>query len=233
MLVLQLVAWAGPPTRILTGDREAVAWIREVDQSNRALLPVVAPADGASLVEEAGGHVRFVLAMGDPGRAAREARLDLGSPCAAVLVPLEEGWAGWVEGVCGMLGVDGWRVEGRGVVDGTDRVVLLPAFAAASGDTEIVAAYRRLERRRSGAIWVGIVGSGLLFASSLAIEERGPRPGLRALQLGGAGITAGALGWVIRMEVDPRADPRRLDGWYDREAVRARVRAHNRRVLGP
>ncbi|MCA9567471.1 MAG: hypothetical protein KC656_06495 [Myxococcales bacterium] len=232
MLALLAIAQAALPTRVFATDEEAIAWVEENDQVNRAVLPVLGPAVMARLEPQVRGNVRFlhVQPSEDPEARASDARLDHGSPCALVLAPLDVGWAGWTSGACGMLAVNGWRWERGRVLDGTDRPVMITAFAMAQGDQRVLATYKRLERVRSGALWAGMLGGGALFVSSISLADHRGDTGLRVAQIGSGVVTVAAAAVFAGINADARSHPQRLDAWYPEDVIRERVRAHNRAI---
>lgn len=231
-MLFPLLHLASANTTVLPDDDAALEWIRYNDDVNRALLPIVGPASLARLQARTRGHVRFVTTPpdADPDAVAREARLSAGSPCALVVAPMEDGWVGWTSGSCGMLTIRGWRVEGHQVVDGTDRAILVPHFARQYGDLDVLRTYRRMERRKTNAIWMGALGSGLLVTSLLAFPDE--RQTTTRWTVGGAGaaLTSAGLLTFGLVHADPRSRPTRIDAYYSATEVEDRVRTHNRRV---
>lgn len=237
LLLLASLAHA-TATQIFADDDAVLAWIAVSDRTARTELPVVGPNTMRRFEDRAHGDVRFfhILPSDDPEAAAIDARLERGSPCALVLAHLGDGWVGWRSGVCGMLSTTGWRIEGDQVIDGRGRPILVSTFASASGDRDVYQAYRRLDRARGRALWAGILGSGVLFASTIDLLDGSRRPTSRFLQVGGGAMTIGAAIAFGVLQANPKSHPRQIGAHYTEEEMLARVRHHNRRLriaLGP
>lgn len=237
MIVLLASVAFGQHTKIFESDEDAAAWIRATRQMMRTTLPVIGPAELARLAPLLSGvdHVPVVIPSSkDPDDAALDARMERGAPCAIALAPVDEGWAGWVSGRCGLLFLGSWKVDRGRVIDDRGYPITTAQFAADAGDRSVVRTARRLDRRRGNALLGMAVGTGLLYAGSIgytgAKHAEENTTGWAIAIASGAALTTTGVGLFAWVQSDKRSHPRNLGAFYTEEEIAERVKAHNSRL---
>jgi hypothetical protein len=225
-------------TRVFETDQAATDWVLLTRATMRVRLPVVGPESIRDWKRYVGGSDVELVPIGsdvDPEAAALSARSKLGSPCALAFAELDEGWAGWVSGHCGLLFLGAWRYEpGNRVVDDRGRPIAVPQFAADAGDLDVIATYKRLDRVRGRAIWNTILGTGLLYVGqvglSAARNDNADTTGWWITTGVGGALTLAGVGQFVWVQADERSHPKNLGAHYSEEEIRQRIEQHNARL---
>lgn len=243
MLALLATTALAQHTRLFETGDEAREWIRHTRSISQRTLTVVGPESARAILPWGNQlDVRFVEVPkgGDLDAAAREARLEDGSPCALVFTPAAEGWAGWVSGSCGRLPLGAWQAAGNRVLDFRGNPLTVAQFASATNDRQMYLTYRKLDRRRGRGIALSLVGSGMLWFSLLNAFEGSfsdlPPAALVAVSTAGAGITTVGVIDLVVTTSNPRSRPRDIGAHISRDEIRSRVIQHNKGLslfIGP